>query len=107
HAYWHGMKGYSGVALLVRESLSKTRPTFSHPRFDHECRIVAAELPEVTIASVYVPNGGKDYDAKIRFLESLASYGWELHQRAAPVIVCGDINVARTDRDVHSKERKE
>ncbi len=27
-------------------------------------------------------------------------------QQAAGVVLCGDINVARTDRDVHPKERK-
>ena len=31
----------------------------------------------VTVASVYVPNGGKDYPAKLRFLEALEGYARE------------------------------
>ena len=32
---------------------------------------MTARLPPFTIASIYVPNGGKDFPAKMRFLESL------------------------------------
>src|SRR5882757_2944959 len=58
--YWHGGGGgYSGVALLVAKSLVPVHPKFSHPEFDHESRIVAVELGSLTLASIYVPNGGK------------------------------------------------
>src|SRR5437588_750070 len=40
--YWHGAKGYSGVALHVRRALSTERPAFGHPDFDYESRIVTA-----------------------------------------------------------------
>src|SRR5215210_6614591 len=72
--YWHGGRGYSGVALLVRRALSDAKPVFSHPEFDLEQRIVVADLAAVRIASVYVPNGGKDYDAKLKFVEALADW---------------------------------
>ena len=49
------------------------RPTFSHPAFDYETRIVTAELA-AHVASVYVPNGGKDFAAKMRFLEALDAF---------------------------------
>ena len=42
--YWHGDRGYSGVALHVRKSFSPVRPVFSHPSFDYERRIVAVDL---------------------------------------------------------------
>ena len=42
--YWHGGKGYSGVALHVSKAFSPERPVFSHPSFDHENRIVAARI---------------------------------------------------------------
>ena len=74
-SYWHGEKGYSGVALLVAKSLVGALPVCSHPGFDFEQRIACATVPspagDVMIASVYVPNGGKDFDAKMRFLEAL------------------------------------
>src|SRR4026209_2411272 len=58
--YWHGGKGYSGVGLHVRKDCCTDRPSFSHPAFDLENRIVVAEVGGVTVASIYVPNGGKD-----------------------------------------------
>ena len=104
--YWHGGKGYSGVALHVRKSFSIEQPVFEHPDFDYESRIVTARLPQVTVASVYVPNGGKDFPAKMRFLESLAALTELCQQSGQPLILCGDLNVALTDMDVHPKERK-
>jgi exodeoxyribonuclease-3 len=104
--YWHGAGGYSGVALGVRKSLGGAEPVFSHPAFDLETRIVTTQLHGVLVASVYVPNGGKDYETKIRFLTALRE--WAALQRAASqhVVICGDLNVALTERDVHEKERK-
>jgi exodeoxyribonuclease III len=104
--YWHGDKGYSGVALLVSQRVSALRPEFSHPPFDFERRIVTVRLGAVTVASVYVPNGGKDYPAKLAFLEALAAFADTFAAVNAPLVLCGDLNVALTDRDIHPKERK-
>jgi exodeoxyribonuclease III len=104
--YWHGTKGYSGVALHVKKGLSSERPAFAHPAFDYESRIVTVALDGVTFASIYVPNGGKDFPAKMRFLEGLREYTATLHAAGGRVVLCGDLNIARTDMDVHPKERK-
>jgi exodeoxyribonuclease III len=104
--YWHGGKGYSGVGLQVRKQAFPARPAFSHPGFDFEHRIVVADLGRLQVASVYVPNGGKDFPAKLRFLEALDEFAREAQQAGREVVVCGDLNIARTERDVHPKERK-
>ena len=104
--YWHGDKGYSGVALHLRQDRWPERPAFSHPPFDFERRIATVQVPGLTVASIYVPNGGKDFDAKMRFLEALDGFAREFVSREAPVVFCGDFNVTRTDMDVHPKERK-
>ena len=103
--YWHGSKGYSGVALHVRRDFAPERPPLEHPSFDYENRIVLARLPQATVASVYVPNGGKDFPAKMQFLAALETFVQQ-EVSAGPLIICGDINIARTDMDVHPKERK-
>jgi len=103
---WHGETAYSGVGLHVRRDLSPAGVHFGSPAFDQETRIVTAEAGEVTIASVYVPNGGKDLAAKFRFLEALETWAAEAQSAGRTLIVCGDLNVARTDADVHPKERK-
>jgi len=94
------------VALLVARAICPDQPAFAHPPFDFEHRIVTADLPGFTAASVYVPNGGKDYEAKLRFLDALATWAGEFEAAGRPLVICGDINVARTDLDVHAKERK-
>jgi exodeoxyribonuclease-3 len=104
--YWHGAGSYSGVALHVRREIAAERPTCCHPPFDHECRIVTAEVAGVTVASVYVPNGGKDFPAKMRFLKALEQWVGEEHAAGRRLVLCGDLNVARSDQDVHPKERK-
>jgi exodeoxyribonuclease-3 len=104
--YWHGGKGYSGVALHVNKSRAPERPAFSHPAFDHEHRVVTVDLGDLTVASIYVPNGGKDFPAKMRFLEAMRQYARERAEQGRTLVLCGDLNVARTDRDVHPKERK-
>jgi exodeoxyribonuclease III len=108
--YWHGDKAYSGVALHVNKSTAPERPVFVHPRFDNENRIVVAEVAGITIGSVYVPNGGRDFAAKMQFLDALddyaASFQAEAGGDARPLVLCGDMNVARADIDVHPKERK-
>jgi exodeoxyribonuclease-3 len=104
--YWHGGPGYSGVAIFVSCRLAGERPQFSHPAFDTEQRIVVVDVNSLKVASVYVPNGGKDYDAKIRFLGGLADWARETTAAGTALIVAGDLNVAREERDVHPKERK-
>jgi exodeoxyribonuclease-3 len=105
HVFWHGGGGYSGVSLhLKRELLEK--PEFSHPHFDIETRIVQVMLGNLVLASVYVPNGGKDYPAKIRFMKHLVEWAKQTHTEGRDLVLCGDINIARADIDVHPKERK-
>lgn len=106
HTYWHCLKGYSGVALHIHRGLVATRPVFSHPPFDMESRIVQAEVGDLIIASVYVPNGGKDYAAKIAFLNALTNWVRQLHADGRLIVLCGDMNIARAEIDVHPKERK-
>ncbi len=104
--YWHGAAAYSGVSLHLRKQRFSAEPAFSHPSFDHETRIVVAAVGKLIVASVYVPNGGKDFNAKIAFMKALEEYAAAARLSEHRLIICGDLNVARTDRDVHPKERK-
>lgn len=106
HAYWHTLKGYSGVSLHVRKDLYAVDPIFSHPPFDMESRIVQVEHGDLVIASTYVPNGGKDYPAKLAFVKSLIAWAGRLKAEGRQLILCGDMNIARAELDVHPKERK-
>jgi exodeoxyribonuclease-3 len=109
--YWHGGKGYSGVGIHVSKTFSPERPAFAHPDFDYENRVVTVDLSaaasgDLTVASIYVPNGGKDFPAKMKFLEAMDAYAASFQASGRTLVMLGDMNVARTDRDVHPKERK-
>jgi exodeoxyribonuclease-3 len=106
HTFWHGMRAYSGVSLHIRKGAFETQPVFTHPEFDMESRIVQADLGNLVLASVYVPNGGKDYEAKLTFMRKLAAWARGLQREGRDLVLCGDINITRTEMDVHPRERK-
>ncbi len=107
HSYWHGgAGGYSGVGLLIREGTFGTEPEYGHPPFDMESRIVTASVGDLLLASVYIPNGGKDYDAKLRFMAEMEGFVAGVHAAGRRLLLCGDMNVARTDHDIHPSQNK-
>ena len=107
HTHWHGHKGYSGVALLLREKTFGDAPEFLHPPFDLETRIAVAAVGPIVFGSIYVPNGGKDLDAKMVFLRELEAWAGALQAEGKHLVLCGDYNVARLPIDVHPLLRKE
>ncbi|HYL87814.1 MAG TPA: exodeoxyribonuclease III [Burkholderiales bacterium] len=106
HIYWHGstLKAYAGVSLHIKHAVGDA--AFGHPEFDMESRIVTAQVGNTVFASVYVPNGGRDYPAKVSFMRSLGAWTRRVHAEGKELVLCGDINIARTEMDVHPRERK-
>jgi len=91
HAFWHCCKG---------------SPSYTHPHFDRESRVVTADLGDIVVASMYVPNGGKDYPAKIGFMRQVIEWAGELIRGGRELLIAGDLNIARAEIDVHPRERK-
>jgi exodeoxyribonuclease-3 len=106
HAFWHCCKGYSGVSLQLRKNTFPAVPRYTHPAFDVESRVVTAEAGDLLIASMYVPNGGKDYPAKVQFLERVIDWARDIRSSGRELLICGDLNIARGEMDVHPKEQK-
>jgi len=105
--YWHGERAYSGVGLHIRREAFSQPARFYHPDFDFETRIVVAQITDLHCISVYVPNGGKEFAAKMDFLHALKGFIAGVHSAGSRVILGGDLNIARTPMDVHPKERNE
>ena len=100
----HGQKTYNGVAILSRSEPREIERGFGDGGDDSQARLVAARLDDVTVVSVYVPNGaevGSDKWAyKLEWLKRLRAW---LERRFSPgdrVALCGDFNVAPEARDV-------
>ena len=108
HCHWHGVPGgYSGVALLLRDKTFADAPRFVHPRFDLESRIVVAEVGSMVFGSMYLPNGGKDFEAKMHFLRELEAWAGVLRAEGKHLVLCGDFNVTRAPVDVHPSLRRD
>src|SRR3954469_8608672 len=100
----HGEATWNGVAILSRVGLEDVvaglgddAPGFPHP----ESRAVSATCDGIRVVSVYVPNGrvpgSEHYNYKLAWLASLREL---LAAGPEATVVCGDFNIAPTDRDV-------
>lgn len=110
---WHAVyapssaKGRAGVALLTRREPDAVRVGFGVPEFAESGRYVEADLPGLTVASLYLPSGevGTERQAeKERFLDAFLPYLRDLRKRSADagreVLVCGDWNIAHQEADL-------
>lgn len=102
-------KGRAGVALYMRREPEAVRIGFGSSEFDLAGRYVEADLPGVTVASLYLPSGEvgtERQDEKTRFMDAFLPYLKELRERAAAggreVVVCGDWNIAHQEADLRN-----
>ncbi|MFE7380818.1 exodeoxyribonuclease III [Streptomyces zhihengii] len=100
-------KGRAGVALYTRREPDRVSVGFGSSEFDGSGRYVEADLPGVTVASLYLPSGEvgtERQDEKVRFMDAFLEYLRELRERAAAdgreVVVCGDWNIAHQEADL-------
>ncbi|MGV9313398.1 exodeoxyribonuclease III [Streptomyces sp. NPDC003691] len=101
------VKGRAGVSLYTRREPDAVRTGFGSAEFDDSGRYLEADLPGVTVASLYLPSGevGTDkQDEKCRFMDEFLPYLHDLRARAAAdgreVVVCGDWNIAHREADL-------
>ena len=102
----HGEGRWNGVAILSRVGLEA--PSFGFAPDDEimadEARIVSATCAGIRVATVYVPNGRsldhEQYRFKLDWLARLRAHLESSCDPSAPVLVCGDFNIAPEDRDV-------
>ncbi|MFF8958886.1 exodeoxyribonuclease III [Streptomyces sp. NPDC014894] len=102
-----GTKGRAGVSLYTRREPDEVRVGFGSAEFDGSGRYIEADLPGVTVASLYLPSGEvgtERQDEKIRFMDEFLPYLRELTARSAAagreVVVCGDWNIAHQEADL-------
>jgi len=106
-AVFHGQKSYNGVAILAKTEPRDVRPGLGDDEEDPQARVLAATLGDVRVYSIYAPNGqavgAPAYVYKLRWYERLTR---RLASESAlgRTLVCGDLNVAPNDEDVHDPE---
>ena len=102
---FHGQKSYNGVAILAKKEPHEVRMGFCDGAEDDQARVIAANVGEVRVMSIYAPNGqavgSAPYRYKMEWYRRLTSCLREKEGALDRVVVCGDFNVAPNDSDVH------
>jgi exodeoxyribonuclease-3 len=97
---------YNGVAIASRVGLEEVSRGFAgEPGFPAlEKRSMAATCAGLRVWSIYVPNGRSPdspaFEYKLAWLEALRAGVGEEIASGRPLALCGDFNVAPSDKDV-------
>lgn len=110
---WHiasaepSAKGRNGVAVLSRRPADAVRIGFGDDEFADAGRYLEADFDALTVGSLYLPTGEAEtpkQEQKERFMASFAAHLARSAEAATAagrdVLVCGDWNIAHTERDI-------
>ena len=103
-SYWNyaEKKGYSGVAIFSRHTPLSVTKGIGIPGHDNEGRVLTLEFAQFYLVTVYTPNsqdGLRRLDYRGEWDEAFRAYVMSL-DKAKPVIICGDLNVAHKEIDL-------
>ena len=104
YQYWNyaEKKGYSGVAVFTRKEPKQVRYGMGIDEHDHEGRVIAVDLDDFWLVAVYTPNSQdelKRLDYRMRWEDDFRAFLKKLEEDK-PVVVCGDLNVAKEEIDL-------
>jgi exodeoxyribonuclease-3 len=102
-------KGLSGTSIL--SSIAPVSCIACPPEFDVEGRIIVLEFERFILINLYVPNsqafGTKRSMYRMAWDDQLRKYCSKLQEDyGKPLIICGDMNVARTANDIVGPKQK-
>lgn len=111
HNYFHGEKGYNGVAIISKIALKnvETKDLGGRPHTRH----ISAVLPDGSrLHNFYVPAGrdipdpevNEHFAHKLKYLDDMADY-FETFKANEKHIIMGDFNVAPFENDVWSHKQ--
>jgi exodeoxyribonuclease-3 len=102
-AAFKGQKSYNGVAIVTKHTMARVERGL-YKTTDEEARFVRAEISEIPIINVYVPQGfapgTEKFLHKLRWMNDLLAYVKKEFDPGRPLLVAGDFNVAMEARDV-------
>ncbi len=104
-SYWsHAEKrGYSGVALFVRERPDSISEGIGKSQFDKEGRALVADYGDFVILNIYFPNGKRGEERlnfKLGYYDAFLTYAEKLRKSGKKLIICGDFNTAHKEIDL-------
>ncbi|HEX5883062.1 MAG TPA: exodeoxyribonuclease III [Pyrinomonadaceae bacterium] len=100
-----GQQSYNGVAILTRDTCETKYRGYPGDDEAAQSRLITTTVNDINIVNVYIPNGqavgSEKYAFKLEWMRRLRDFFETHYDRTAPVMLCGDFNVAPEDRDVH------
>ena len=112
YIYWHPCKarnGYSGTSIFSKQIIKNIHYGLINSDIDNEGRVITIEFENIILIHVYTPNSGQAL-ARLEWRTTIWDRQFEEHikhyQKIKPVIVCGDLNVARTKIDLKNSKTK-
>lgn len=104
-------KGYSGVALYLREKPLHVSEGIGQAEFDAEGRTLVTEYPDFILYNGYYPNGQHDLGRvpfKLRYSDRVLSHALNTQkQKRKPIILAGDFNTAHKEIDLARPKQNE
>lgn len=104
-SYWsHAEKrGYSGVALFVKDEPDLVEYGLGIKKFDQEGRTLIAHYDDLVIYNIYFPNGKAREERlkyKMDFYDAFLKHALKNQKQGKKIIVCGDFNTAHKEIDL-------
>jgi exodeoxyribonuclease-3 len=105
--YWFPAekKGYSGTAILTKQTPKHVEYGCGIADFDREGRNIRVDFEDVSVMSVYFPSGSSGDERQIfkyRFLDEFGKYLTLLKVDYPNLVVCGDYNICHRPIDIHN-----
>lgn len=95
-------KGYSGTAIFTRIQPITVTTGIGIEHLDTEGRVITLEYPDFYLVTCYTPNAQRELariDHRLEWEAAFSEYLVKL-DKAKPVIICGDLNVAHNEIDL-------
>lgn len=100
-----GQKSYNGVALLSKRPMTVTAEALPGDDADEQARYVEAEVDDLRIAGLYLPNGNPvdspKYPYKLAWMARLRERVAALLETEQPFVLGGDFNVIPAPEDCY------
>lgn len=105
--YWYPAekKGYSGTAILTKQSPKHVEYGCGIEAYDREGRIIRADFDKFSIMSAYFPSGSSGdlrQEFKYQFLDDFQLYSNQLVTQIPNLIISGDYNICHRPIDIHN-----
>lgn len=103
-SFWNSAekKGYSGTAIFTKKEPISVTYGIGIEEHDHEGRVITLEFDNFYMVNIYTPNSKRELERleyRCVWEDEIRKYLLKLN-KAKPVIMCGDLNVAHKEIDL-------